>query len=66
MDKLIGTRDLSDADNYLCAVKEGRVIANRVNYETIPVHAKRVSVADLVNYRAGKLAEQRRLQRSEK
>jgi hypothetical protein len=66
VDKLIGTCDLSEASSYLCAVKEGRVMANRVNYETIPMDAKRVSVADLVNYRAGKLAEQRRLQRSEK
>jgi hypothetical protein len=66
VDILIGTRDLSEAGNYLCAVKEGRVVANRVNYETIPMHAERVSVADIVNYRVGKLAEQRRLQRSEK
>jgi hypothetical protein len=43
-DKLIGTNDLLEADNYLCAVKEGRVLAIQVNHKTIPESAKWVSM----------------------
>ena len=69
-DNLIGTHDLFEAGNYLYADKDGGVIANYENDETIPVwrdgRQMRVWLTDVQTYRAGELSEQRKKLRAEK
>ena len=59
-DNLIGTHDLLEAGNYLYADKEGGVIANRENDETIPIYCEgsqlRVWLTDVENYRVDSMA----------
>jgi Reverse transcriptase (RNA-dependent DNA polymerase) len=60
VDNLIGTHDLLEAGNYLYADKEGGVIANRENSETIPIYRQgsqlRVWLTDVENYRVDSMA----------